>query len=232
MTAPERIWADFDIFHSQVATFYCQDAPYENGTEYVRADLAAVPAQVRVKPLVWEVFQSKYEGRQHYGRGVFSHWYGVVRQKSGAWNCFHFIDGQRVDLGTHPTLEAAKAAAQADYEAQLPAALEPQNKQCCMCGKLGLSTAEDGGPECELHDGRWVCSRKCYDAACSLMVPPLEPQPDPRDEVITRLVEALEMCPPSSNPQMTDTEHRAAVDVWWRNWSRAALAAAKAVQHG
>lgn len=40
--------------------------------------------------------------------------------------------------------------------------------QCCMCGKKGLSTVEgDGGPECELEDGRWVCSSKCYDAALS-----------------------------------------------------------------
>lgn len=39
--------------------------------------------------------------------------------------------------------------------------------QCCMCGKVGLSTAEgDGGGECELHDGRWTCSRVCWDRAC------------------------------------------------------------------
>ena len=37
--------------------------------------------------------------------------------------------------------------------------------QCCMCGKTGLSTIEDGGPECELDDGRWVCSVDCYDLA-------------------------------------------------------------------
>lgn len=37
--------------------------------------------------------------------------------------------------------------------------------QCCMCGKTGLSTAEDGGPECELSDGRWVCTAECYDRA-------------------------------------------------------------------
>ena len=35
--------------------------------------------------------------------------------------------------------------------------------KCCVCGKSGLSTAEDGGPECELSDGRWVCSGECYD---------------------------------------------------------------------
>lgn len=43
-----------------------------------------------------------------------------------------------------------------------PAAEEPC-EICCVCGKA-VSTAEDGGPECELEDGRWVCSRVCYDA--------------------------------------------------------------------
>ncbi|MBS0258325.1 MAG: hypothetical protein JSR13_11505 [Proteobacteria bacterium] len=38
--------------------------------------------------------------------------------------------------------------------------------QCCMCGKKGLSTAEgDGGTECELSDGRWVCSAECWSRA-------------------------------------------------------------------
>jgi hypothetical protein len=38
--------------------------------------------------------------------------------------------------------------------------------QCCMCGKTGLSTNEDGGPECELSDGRWVCGSDCWEVAC------------------------------------------------------------------
>ena len=46
--------------------------------------------------------------------------------------------------------------------------------QCCMCGKRGLSTADDGGPECELSDGRWVCSSDCYDVALEIMLKPLE----------------------------------------------------------
>jgi len=38
--------------------------------------------------------------------------------------------------------------------------------QCCMCGKKNLSTVEgDGGSECELVDGRWVCSAECWDRA-------------------------------------------------------------------
>ena len=42
----------------------------------------------------------------------------------------------------------------------------PPAPQCCMCGKKGLSTVEDdGGTECGLDDGRWVCSADCYDRA-------------------------------------------------------------------
>jgi len=37
--------------------------------------------------------------------------------------------------------------------------------QCCMCGQKDLSTVEDGGPECQLGDDRWVCSAACYDRA-------------------------------------------------------------------
>lgn len=43
---------------------------------------------------------------------------------------------------------------------------------CCICFKTGLSTVEDdGGTECQLSDGRWVCSRECYEEALlSLMI--------------------------------------------------------------
>jgi hypothetical protein len=35
-----------------------------------------------------------------------------------------------------------------------------------MCGKKDLSIIEgDGGTECELSDGRWVCSAECWDRA-------------------------------------------------------------------
>jgi hypothetical protein len=34
-----------------------------------------------------------------------------------------------------------------------------------MCGKKGLSIVEDDGPECELSDGRWVCSAECWERA-------------------------------------------------------------------
>jgi hypothetical protein len=37
--------------------------------------------------------------------------------------------------------------------------------QCCQCGAVGLSSDEDGGPECQLSDDRWTCSDRCYDRA-------------------------------------------------------------------
>lgn len=56
-----------------------------------------------------------------------------------------------------------------------------EGPQCCMCGKKYLSTVEgDGGTECELSDGRWVCSAECWDRAVepspqsNLRVRPLE----------------------------------------------------------
>ena len=52
--------------------------------------------------------------------------------------------------------------------AALPEARALIAVQCCMCGKRGLSTEEDGGPECELSDGRWVCSSDCWEIASAL----------------------------------------------------------------
>lgn len=69
---------------------------------------------------------------------------------------------------------------------------DPQTPaQCCMCGRVGLSTAEDGGPECELTDGRWVCSGECWDNASALAGTPV-PQIATLQAVNARLVEALQ----------------------------------------
>ena len=50
--------------------------------------------------------------------------------------------------------------------------LTVRDAQCCICGKRGLSTVEDGGPECELNDGRWVCSRSWYETAVDRITVP------------------------------------------------------------
>ena len=56
--------------------------------------------------------------------------------------------------------------------------------QCCMCGRKDLSTIEgDGGEECQLWDGRWTCSRGCYDKACMIHEAALTPPPAAQEPV-------------------------------------------------
>jgi hypothetical protein len=127
--------------------------------------IRALPAvQPKVKPLVWD----KPLGGFHIAKLPFG---GEIRIM---WD-LSLADGERYIL--HPfslgrrvfrTLDTAKAAAQADYEVRILSALElavQPDAQCCMCGKKGLSAEENGGPECELHDGRWVCSENCWNDA-------------------------------------------------------------------
>lgn len=72
------------------------------------------------------------------------------------------VAGQFVqEIVDHPRLSNVRAD-----EIEVAIRALPAHVQCCMCGKRDLSTVEgDGGEECELHDGRWTCSRACYDRA-------------------------------------------------------------------
>lgn len=89
---------------------------------------AAPPApSVAVKALEWKAHNEGFgHGRMYYGTGVFGHWYGVSRVKKGCWGCVHHIDGKAVHLPMKESLEGAKAAAQADYEARIRSALSAQ----------------------------------------------------------------------------------------------------------
>ena len=159
-----------------------------------RADLAAVqPAQVRVKPLVWsDRFGPNSECS--YDHITADSALGLYRVEWKGWKDFDppTVCCGGAFIGCYNTIQSAKAAAQADYEARILAALEPQ--------------------------------------------------PDPRDEVIARLVEAVErqdmvrVCTTSGGPNhdgqrwvhmldYNDLKARATALC-------AALAAAKAVQHG
>ena len=85
------------------------------------------------------------------------------------YHCGYPIDGSSSNarrIAALPDLEAAYLDLY-DEVKRLRAERDSLQVQCCMCGKTGLSTIEDGGPECELDDGRWVCSVKCYDRAAS-----------------------------------------------------------------
>ena len=199
-----------------------------------RADLAAVPAQVRVKPLVWTQIGSSYRAPAP----LFGH-IRVEDYALGKWSVLWSAPGicDTFTDGAFYTPEAAKAAAQADYEARILAALEPQpNRDLETCGKC-MGSGYSGHPD---------SGHPCADCNGSGGVP----QPDPRDEVIARLVEALhanvvyaEKIADAVEIDPDETFLCVKVmpegrEVATRSWSevlsqaRAALAAAKAVQHG
>jgi hypothetical protein len=193
---------------------HCED--HDLGGGWMLTDIAALPAAkpvVKVKPLVWEHLRNSYRAPAP----LFGH-IRVESYSTDYWTVHWSVPGY-TDLliqGSFDTPEAAKAAAQADYEARILAALDvqpaPDVAQCCMCGKNGLSTEEDGGPECELSDGRWVCSRDCYERA-------VQPAPD-----VAALVEALQRIAcgnPTCDSPEADAQNSAAI-------ARAALAALEA----
>lgn len=82
-----------------------------------RADFPATDAPaVKVKALVWSHPSSANfkKGECFHARGAANH-YAVHQRNDGWWF--------NIDCKTYPTLEAAKAAAQADYEARIRSAL-------------------------------------------------------------------------------------------------------------
>lgn len=75
---------------------------------------------VKVKPLEWELASG-----DHYAEGAGTH-YNIYQTKPDLWNSVTVRPGN-VRLATNVDLEAAKAAAQADYEARILSALEPSS---------------------------------------------------------------------------------------------------------
>jgi hypothetical protein len=77
-----------------------------------------------ITPLEWAAKNEGLgHGRTYYGTGIFGHWYGVQRIKTGAWNCFHHVNGKVLYLPVAATLDEAKATAVTDYEERIRAAL-------------------------------------------------------------------------------------------------------------
>ncbi len=82
------------------------------------AALPHLPQGVGVKKLEWELVSG-----DHYAEGAGTH-YNIYQTKPDLWNSVTVRPGN-VRLATNVDLEAAKAAAQADYEARILSALEP-----------------------------------------------------------------------------------------------------------
>lgn len=211
-----------------------------------RADLAAVqPAQVRVRPLVWKQEATNAWVAAHYA--IHQYW----PHNNGLYSGSGYLGGiGAMNFGKHPTIEAAKAAAQADYEARILAAIEPQPAPEAL--HRSFPDAGDGRPMPPMGDELMIAGLREADArfvAVQLAQNglTLTAQPDPRDEVIARLVEAVHDCvglldqlvAESGRLVEWDAEDPFRMGEWFEPEDlaqiesvRAALAAAKAVQHG
>ena len=138
MSIPDRIWIN------EKWEAYLRPTFEGDTSGYIRADLAAVqPAQVRIKPLVWE--EPCYT----------NNWIHVARSVLGDY--YISIDGGR-------------------HSAWLEANVKPYEN------KIG----DDVGSAIEAM----MLAETDYQAR---MQPLITPQPDPRDEVIAKLVGALSM---------------------------------------
>jgi hypothetical protein len=126
--APERIWAGnwlADVGETSVWDIgEWRDEPWQtvDAVEYVRADLATPAPAVKVKALVWTECNSGNfkQGHCFTARSMVDFAPIAVHKKADGW-------WLNKDCTTYPTMEAAKAAAQADYEATILAALELAN---------------------------------------------------------------------------------------------------------
>ena len=107
--APERIWLWLDDGTRMVS--YPSEPYPADGVKYIRADLA----RPKVKPLEW---MDGWADGTCYDVTPFNpieYTHRISKLKDGTYHS-HF--------GVFETLEAAKAAAQADYERRILAALE------------------------------------------------------------------------------------------------------------
>ena len=114
--APERIWID------AAGGRWSPVSGGTQGVEYVRAD--ALPAvQVTVKPLEWVDFADRGAKAQAWNYANYT----LQKWSDGRWELGASYSGYTTSIygidRFYPTIEAAKAAAQADYEARIRSAM-------------------------------------------------------------------------------------------------------------
>jgi hypothetical protein len=90
------------------------------------AALPSVQPGVTVKPLEWQVFEGRGAKARAWKQANYLIAWWKSRQQFEVVASYPGYQGEAIGAGFYPTLEAAKAAAQADYEARILAALTPQ----------------------------------------------------------------------------------------------------------
>lgn len=210
-----------------------------------RADLAAVqPAQVRVKPLVWKQEATNAWVAAHYA--IHQYW----PHNNGLYSGSGYLGGiGAMGLGKHPTLDAAKAAAQSDYESRILAALEPQPDPRVMgyeqAYQYALTLADALMAKHYPDNKDWQPLGDLTGLLTQIDNMAAGKMPDPRDEVIARLVKAVHNCVGMLDQLVAESgrlvewgaEDPFRMGEWFEpedlaqiESARAALAAAKAVQ--
>lgn len=131
--------------------------------------------------------------------------------------------GCGVETGWQPTGEEAISAWNRRANAAVPAQVRVKPLDISNALKHAfISGRVSAGAASSFHADAWVEYDPTESAAYARILAALEPQPDPRNDVITQLVEALEMA-----KVWLDYDGR--YDMQGVN---AALTVAKAVQHG
>jgi hypothetical protein len=90
------------------------------------AALPAVQPVVTVKPLVWDDFEGRAAKAQAWKRANYLITWWKSRGQFEVVASYPGYQGEAIGAGFYPTIEAAKAAAQADYAARILAALDVQ----------------------------------------------------------------------------------------------------------
>ena len=112
--APERIWAW--AWNGEARRGQWHTSQINDGVEYIRADLS----RPKVKPLEWDDWSEPHK-YWYYSETSFGRY--SIRQAFFQESCFVVVTPTELRISEN-TLEDAKAAAQADYERRILAALE------------------------------------------------------------------------------------------------------------
>ena len=127
--APKRIWVSADESDKEYGTLEVGDAVFfdtvfdgsEDLVEYIRADLAAP----KVKELVWDE-ECDFHSHETFVAECFygTYWaYDPIEERAGYY--FELDElATVVSTGPYDSMDAAKAAAQADYEQRILSALK------------------------------------------------------------------------------------------------------------
>lgn len=163
--APERV-----LYQPGFVDAWRTDLPPERvhipAVEYIRSDVAqlAAPA-VKVKPLVWVEIRTG----QYFEARVIGILYSV---RLGTDAIARWQAGYLGTWRDAPTIEAAKAAAQADYEARILAAIEAVPVAEVWRRAMGIAHAQCVQPANSFdNDQRHGGAMDCADAIRDLPLP-------------------------------------------------------------